>query len=418
MSAYLPVLWNLLVAALSGLAVGIEREWSGHSIGPRARFAGVRTFTLLAIVSGLSGWLWTLGLQGPALVFLAGLGGLVIVAYVAASRRDVDGTTEVAAFVVMAAGVLAGAGYAAVASAITAITVLLLVEKKQLHGLVSKLDRVEIRAGARFAVMAVVILPLLPQGPFGPWDAVKPRQLWALVLFFSGLSFVGYAVRRAFGRNRGYAIAGILGGIVSSTATTFTFARTSRHTPATTGPALAAGVLGANAVVFPRVLIACVVLAPALAAAVWPGFVAPVVIGGILSLRGLRDTSATPHGDRSGNPLQFKNALQMALIFQVVVFAVSYARQRFGQQGILGSAYILGAFDVDALTMSMAQLTRSGTAPELAARAVIIGILANTIVKLTIALALGRGRFRPLAAIGLALMAVVLGAWIYFFSVA
>ena len=288
---------------------------------------------------------------------------------------------------------------------------LLLVEKKQLHGIVSKLDRAEIRAGARFAVMAAVILPLLPAGPFGPLGGVKPRQLWALVLFFSGLSFFGYLARRAFGQNRGYAIAGILGGIVSSTAATFTLARSSAQAPAAAGRALASGALGANVILFPRVLIACAVLAPPLAQALWPGFLAPAAIGVVLVLRGIGDTQATGHFDREGNPLQFKNALQMALVFQVVLFAVSYARQQFGQQGILASASILGAFDVDALTISMAQLTKSGTAADLAARAITIGVLANTIVKLAIALVLGRGRFRPLAAVGLGLMAIALGAW-------
>jgi hypothetical protein len=161
----LAALTNLIVAALGGLAVGIEREWSGKATGPRARFAGIRTFTLLGIVAGLSGWLWTVGLTGPALVFLAGLGALVVIAYQAASRRDVDGTTEVSAFVVLAAGVLAGAGYDRVASAIIAVTVLLLVEKKQLHRLVRRLGVVEMRAGVRFAVMAAVILPLLPGRP-------------------------------------------------------------------------------------------------------------------------------------------------------------------------------------------------------------------------------------------------------------
>ncbi|MEZ5318511.1 MAG: MgtC/SapB family protein, partial [Vicinamibacterales bacterium] len=117
-------LWGLAVAVLGGLAIGVEREWSGHAAGPEARFAGVRTFTLLALASGLSGWLWTAGLQGPAVVFLAGLGALVVVAYLAASRRDVDGTTEVAAFVAMAAAVLAGAGHTRVASGIVAVTVL------------------------------------------------------------------------------------------------------------------------------------------------------------------------------------------------------------------------------------------------------------------------------------------------------
>src|SRR6186997_2581480 len=125
-------LWNIAISTLGGMAVGLERQWSGKADGPRARFAGLRTFTLLGLVAGLSGWLWTAGLTGPAIIFLAGLGALVVVAYQAASRTDVDGTTEVSAFVVLAAGVLAGSGNGRVAAAIITATVVLLVEKRQL----------------------------------------------------------------------------------------------------------------------------------------------------------------------------------------------------------------------------------------------------------------------------------------------
>ncbi len=406
------VLWNVCVAVLSGLAVGIERQWSGHAAGPHARFAGVRTFTLLGLVSGLSGWLWTAGLQGPAVVFLAGLGALVVVAYLAASRRDVDGTTEVAAFVVMAAGVLAGAGLDAVASAVTAVTVLLLVEKRQLHRMVSKIDRDEIRAGARFAVMAAVVLPLLPTGPYGPFGSIRPRFLWAFVLFFSGLSFIGYIARRGVGRDRGYALAGAIGGLLSSTSVTFTFAELSRQEPEA-GRALAAGAIGANTVLFPRVLVATLVLAPVLAAAVWPRFVVPAAVGVVLLLRGIRAPGRSSHLERRQNPLQFKNALQMAAAFQVVLWGVAFARAHFGAQGVLGSAFLLGTFDVDAVTISLAQMAHAGASADLMARAMTMAVLANTLVKLGITLAIGRGRFRSLTAAGLALMGGTLAAAVF-----
>lgn len=119
--------------------------------------------------------------------------------YIARSRQDVDGTTEAAALVVLAAGVLAGIGSLRIASGIVAILTLLLVEKSRLHALVQRIDDVGLRSGARFAVMALVILPLLPEGPYGPLGGVRPRELWALVLFFSGLSFAGYIARRAVG---------------------------------------------------------------------------------------------------------------------------------------------------------------------------------------------------------------------------
>ncbi len=418
----LPALANVAVALLGGLAVGIERQWSGKATGPRARFAGIRTFSLLGLVAGLSGWLWTAGLSGPALVLLAGLGALVVVAYQAASRTDIDGTTEVSAFVVLAAGVLAGAGYDRVASGIIAVTVLLLVEKKQLHKLVKRLDVVEIRAGVRFGVMAAVILPMLPVGPYGPFGGVRPRQLWELVLFFSGLSFIGYLARRAVGSSKGYALTGLLGGVVSSTSVTLTFARLSRAHP-DLGRSLAAGVMGANVMLFPRVLIASFVMAPALARAIWPAFIAPVVIGLALMWTGLRDKHSAAGAGKDeqaradDNPLQIRAALQMALVFQVVLFAVGYAQSRFGTPGLTGSAALLGTVDVDALTMSMARLTSTGAAAaEAAAAAVALGILVNTVVKLGIALVIGRGRFRPLAGVGLLAMTVALGTYLYISS--
>lgn len=407
------VLWNLAIALLCGLSVGAERQWSGHASGRRAHLGGLRTFGLLGLVSGLSGWLWTAGLQGPAIVLLAGLGALVVVAYLAASKRDIDGTTDVAAFIVIAAGLLAGTGHDAIASGVSAVTLLLLIEKRQLHGLISKIDPHEMRAGVRFAVMAAVVLPILPEGPFGPLGGIRPRHLWMFVLLFSGISFLGYVARRSLGRDNGYAVAGALGGIVSSTATTVALSRISRSKPSA-GRALASGAMGASTVLFPRVLIATTALAPLLTAALWPAFVAPIVIGVALFLRGLREKGTSGTLSREDNPLQFKAALQMALLFQAVLFAVSYARGRFGDQGVVTSALLLGLFDVDALTISMTQLTTSGTPADVAARAVTVGVLANTLVKLGIALVLGRGAYRPLTGIGLALMAATLAAFLYF----
>ena len=404
------------IAVLGGMAVGIERQWSGKADGPAARFAGLRTFTLLGLTAGLSGWLWTVGLTGPAIVLLAGVGALVVVAYLAASRRDIDGTTEVAAFVVLAAGVLAGAGYLQVASAIIALTLILLIEKRQLHSLVRRLDVIEMRAAARFFVMAAVILPLLPEGPYGPLGGVRPRQVWMVVLFFAGLSFLGFLARRVVGRDRGYAVAGLLGGLVSSTTVTLTFSRLSREHTAF-GASLAAGVLGANAMLFPRVLIASVVLEPQLARAVWPAFVAPLGIALLLTWLGLRAPAGrAPNVPADKNPLQVGAALQMAVLFQVVLFAVAFARQQFGEQGLYGSAAVLGLADVDALTISMARLTSTAEATAVvAATALTVGIFVNTLVKLTLVVAIGRGRFRLLATLGLTLIAVGLGAAVFFY---
>ena len=402
------VLWHLAVAALGGMAVGIERQWSGHAQGARAHFAGVRTFTLLSLVSALAGWFWTSGLTSLALILVGGFVALTVVAYVRASGNDVDGTTEVAALVVIAAATLSGAGAPTLGSGIVAVTTLLLVEKNRLHRWVQALDTADIRAGARFAVMAAVILPLLPEGPFGPADTIRPRLLWALVLFFSGLSFIGVIARRLVGAGRGYVLAGLVGGLLSSTSVTLTYARLSRS-HADAGRALAAGTMGANAVLLPRVLVATSLLALPLAQALWPAFLAPFLIAVGLALRGLRDPDGAGRQAPEQNPLQFLAAIEMAAIFQVVLFAVAFATAWFGQAGILTSAAVLGLADMDALTVSMADLVVKGTDVRVAANAVTIGVISNTLVKMTIAIVVGRGRFRALTAIGLGLVAVSLG---------
>ena len=280
---------GLLIAVAGGAAVGLERQWSGHADGPDARFAGLRTFTMLGAVGGLCGWLWTEGGTALAAILLGGAVALVAIAYLARSRHDIDGTTEVAALVVLAAGVLAGAGFIRLASVVIALVTLLLVEKSRLHALVRRIDDTGLRAGVRFAVMALVILPLLPEGPFGPLGGISPRELWAFVLFFSGLSFVGYLARSAVGPGRGYLVTGLLGGLVSSTSVTLTFARTSRAEPQA-DRALAFGAVAANAMLFPRVLVATAILDLAVLLPLARVLGPPALVAAIVAAAGVRRT--------------------------------------------------------------------------------------------------------------------------------
>jgi uncharacterized membrane protein (DUF4010 family) len=394
----------LAIGSLCGAAVGAERQWSGHADGDDAHFGGLRTFTLLGLLGGVAGWLWTHDGRIVAAVLLTGAVALVAVAYAAASRRDIDGTTEVAALVVLAAGVLAGIGLQQVASAITALMVLLLAEKTRLHGLVRLIDDEGFRAGVRFAVMALVILPLLPEGPIDPWGGIRPRALWMLVLLFSGLSFAGFVARAVVGERYGAAITGLLGGIVSSTLVTLTFSRLSRERP-DEGRALAAGVLAACTVLFPRVAIAVAVVHPPLLTDLMPLLVAPLLVGAAASLvAAWRRTDGEAPTARPKNPLRIGAALQMALLFQVVWFVVEYAERWFGQSGLTGTAIVTGLTDVDALTASIAGRVAQGDPAAAGAVAIAIGISSNTVLKLGIATLVGRGAFRIGAGIGLLAM--------------
>jgi uncharacterized membrane protein (DUF4010 family) len=389
---------GLLIAALGGTAVGVERQWSGHAHGAEARFAGVRTFTLLGGLGGLAGWLWQQGLTLPAAAIVAGAVAVTAAAYVGGMRIDIDGTTEVAALVVIAAGVVAGSGAHQLASGVIAVTTLLLVEKSRLHALVGRIDDVGFRAAARFAVMALVVLPLLPEGPYGPMGGVRPRELWALVLFFSGLSFLGYFARRVAGPERGYLATGLIGGLASSTHATFTFARASREDERA-GRALAFGAIAANAMLYPRVLVATAVLNPPLLPHVAPYLIVPAVLAGAMTWLGFREANGDKIAEPPpANPLQLPAALQMAVMFQGVLMLVWLAGRFWGDRGILGMATVLGLTDVDALTISMARRVASDISLTTAAVAIAIGVLSNTALKLAIAVFFGTASFRRVAA--------------------
>ena len=363
---------------------------------------------MLGAVGGFSGWLFVAGITAPAAILFAGAVALVVAAYVAASGHDIDGTTEVAALVVLAAGLLAGVGSVAVASGIIAITTLLLVEKSRLHSLVRRIDDVGLRSAVRFAVMALVVLPLLPEGPYGPLGGVRPRQLWMLVLFFSGLSFAGHLARRLAGPGQGYLVAGLLGGVVSSTNVTFTFARTSR-TELALDRALAFGAVAANAMLYPRVLIATAILNPAVVGPLVRYLVPPALVAALAAALGARQSQRSDGPDVSQrNPLQLGAALQMAILFQAVLMAVYVARERWGASGVFTSAAVLGLTDVDALTVSMAKDVAKAVSPAVAATAIGIGVLSNTGMKLVLALSLGSSRFRLVAGGALILMLVAL----------
>ncbi len=400
----------LAIAALGGAVVGLERQWSGHAEGPRARFGGIRTFTLLGLLGGIAGQVLAAGAPILAAVLAAGGTALIVAAYVAASQSDIDGTTEAAALVVLAAGVLAGAGNTVLASGLTALTGLLLVEKSHLHTLVARIDGDDLRAGIRFAAMAVVVLPLVPPGPFGPGIGVRPRELWLLVLFFSGLTFAGHVARKALGDRHGITAAGAIGGLVSSTNVTLTFARASRDDAALARP-LALGAVAANLVLFPRVLAATAVLNPALGRVLWPWLLAPLTVAAVVTAWGLRRKAPTTHAPvLSTNPLRVGAAVQMAVLFQLVLYGVAAAQTWFGTAGLFASAAALGLTDVDALTVTMARGTAARAGLEAAARAIAVGVLANTVLKAAIALAVGRGVFRRVTGGTLLAMAAALAA--------
>lgn len=396
---------RLAVAVLIGGVVGLEREWSGHATGPNARFAGVRTFLLLGLTGGIAGLLLLTPDSLAGSVIIAGAMTLTLAAYVIAARRpagDIGGTTEAAGLAVIALAVIAGSGWLFLAAGAGSIVVLALSEKTRLHWFVGRVSEAELRATLQFAVLALVVLPLVPEGPLGGALGVRPRDVWMIALMFSGLSFVAYLLRRALGAQAGYIVSGIAGGLLSSTVVALDFSRRSRAEPENS-TALAFGVIGACTVLIPRVIVLSALLSESVAIRLAGILWVPAIVGTAVVLLGWRYRK--PVADRTvptelRNPLRLGAAIQMALMFQVAITMIAFVREHWGTTGVFATASVLGLTDVDALTMSISRMD-GGLTAGVAATAIAVGILVNTAMKLGVCVTLGRGRYRSIAASGL-----------------
>jgi uncharacterized membrane protein (DUF4010 family) len=407
---------RLAIAALVGLAVGIEREWSGRAPGERRRFAGLRTFLIFGLTGGIAGLLTLQGLVAAAAALIGGTAIFIAAAYVMAVRGSndhPDGTTEAAALVVLGLGMLAGAGELALAAGSAAVVVFALGEKERLHWLVGRIDELEMRAGLRFLVMALVVLPLVPADP-DPWlGGLTLRGLWFIVLLLSGLNFVGYIARRVVGTERGYGITGMLGGSFSSTLVAFQFSRLSRKEPED-GRALAVGVIGACTVLLVRVGVVATALSPVVAEATLPYLVAPALIGAVFVVRAFQQTRSKPAaGTETRSPLGFWSSLRMAIIFGIALVALARIREAWGNAGVLTSAVVIGVTDMDALTLAMTRMASETGGIALAAQGIAVGLIATSVFKAAIAAALGRGTFRRDVLLGLAAQALSVGGGLW-----
>jgi uncharacterized membrane protein (DUF4010 family) len=380
----------LLTALAAGLLVGVERGWKLKEQKPGHRVAGVRTFSLLGMVGGIAGLLGAARQPLIAAILAAGATAVLVTAYARELRARHDSTSAVAALATLAIGFLAGMGSPGLASACAAAVVLLLAMRGELHGFVERLGEEDVKALARFAVIALGVLPLLPNRDMGPLDAWNPQKLWLVVVLVTGFSFAGYIANRLFGSRWGTTGTALIGGAYSSTAVTASLAQ--RLGTGKGGGPEPAGIALATAVMFVRILI----LVGVLATAVWWPFVvviAPALLvafgaGGILWWRCKPGDSPEP----PGNPIKLLPALTFMIFVAAAAVAVRWAEGRFGEQGIAALVLATGSFDVDVAIVTVGRLKPGAIAPALAALALAGTVVANMAVKIGITLAYARGK--------------------------
>ncbi len=393
--------WRFAAALLIGALIGLEREFVQQRSGEQ-EFGGIRTFALMALLGAVAAFLTDL--YGP-LIFLAVYLGLILLLWaslLASSMRGVEEgiTTEVTALLVPLFGAMMIWNQPAVAAALGVITALILALKPRLHGAARRMSAEDLRATLEFSIITAVVLPLLPNEGFGPFGVLNPFQIWLLVVFISGIGFLGYVLMKYLGPERGIGITGLLGGLVSSTATTLSFAGRSK-TNAGLSTVLAQGILLASCVMFPRVLIEVAVVNPGLVRQVVVPLVAMLIAGVIavyiLWRRGRAEDEVDHGGVELSNPLRLKTAITFGLVFAVVLVAVEAANEYFGSAGVYIASILAGITDVDSITLSVSNLSLKGMLDaRVAAIAIILATIMNTIAKAVMAMVLGTPRLRRL----------------------
>jgi uncharacterized membrane protein (DUF4010 family) len=385
----LTVALDFATTILLGALIGIEREKRKAEEEKTGHIAGLRTFILLALLGAAAGWLSrTLSTPWILAAALLIVGAVVVAGYFVTARSSQDGrglTTEIAAVVVFLLGAMVMLGYETLAIGLGVVTAAVLAYKQPLHGFVEKLGWDDVYAGVRLLIATFIALPLLPDQTIDPWGALNPYKLWLLVILISSLSLVGYVLTRLLGASRGVALTGLVGGLASSTAVTLSFAKEGREKPGIAN-ALACGILLAWAVMFVRVLVLVAVVNRALLAPLLvPFLVMAVTVGVFAAFYYFRDGSTEKRASAKGevdvkNPFSLMAAAKFGALFAIILLVVKIVQQTRPPSGLYAVAALSGLVDVDAITLSMAELAQSGEA-HTAVIAIVIASLSNTLVK-------------------------------------
>lgn len=398
-----------------GLLIGIQRE-SVHDEPVNKLFAGARTFALLS----LAGYVMAAvgDEMGSAIPFFGGLlvfGTLMAFAYRADLTVGKPGmTTEMSALITYGTGALCYSGPLPLGAALGVTVTAMLSLKHELRSFTHAVTRADIYAMVKFAVVSIIVLPVLPNQAYGPppLNVLNPYSIWLMVVFVSGISFLGYVLIKVVGPRRGITLTGLLGGLASSTAVTLGFAERSKQDTELARP-FALAVLVAWMVMYVRVGVVVLALSPALAGGLMLSLLIPMVAGLVYAgYLFLAQRSLERESVEFSNPFELGPALRFGLIYAVVLLGSRAAQVYLGNPGIYASGFLAGLVGVDATVLSMVDLTVRGSSlsVEVARRAIIIAATANTLFKGAFALSAGSSGFRRALWPGLLLM-LAAGVW-------
>jgi uncharacterized membrane protein (DUF4010 family) len=384
-----------------GLLIGLERGWRTRDEVSGGRAAGIRTFAISALLGGVVGGLGkaTGDVAGGAIIGLACLAYAIMITIFCREENRADktfsATTAVAAILTFALGIYALVGDLRAAVAVAVATVIILALRETIHGWVTKVTWIELRSGLVLLAMTFVALPIMPDSPIGPYGGINLREVWLIAIILATVSFSGYIAMKYLGASRGVLIAAAAGGLASSTAVTIANARRAAAREASAS-LLAAGVALASAIMFLRVCAIILALNPALVTLTMPALAAAAVtalafaiVPTFLAERG----GEQDHKIRLRNPFNFWAVIGFALLLAFFILAGRVVAELAGGTGAIIGAAIVGIADVDAITVSMTRLAPQSLALSSAALAILAAVSTDTISKIAIGAAIGRGTF-------------------------
>jgi uncharacterized membrane protein (DUF4010 family) len=374
------------------LLLGIERGWWGREREEGFRAAGIRTFGIVGLLGGLSAVLAKVWGAAVIVVALGGVAAVITASYLLTAPRvgDYGTTTSFALLLAFALGALAVVGDVGVVASVAVVTAALLRLKEPLHRWLAHLEQSELQATLQLLLVAVVVLPILPNRGMGPWQSLNPYEIGLLILLIAGISFVGYFAAKTFGARRGLLLTAVLGGLTSSTAVTLSFSRMSRNSPDLMR-VLAAGICAAAATMSPRLLVEVALVERSLL----PSIAAPLAVLALVPLAAavwiVRAAPAAGPETRLPlrNPLQLGMAVRYGAVLASLFLLSSAAHAWLGERGIMLVAISSGLVDVDAVSLSLAGMAGTQIPLGVAGRGIVAAALANTVAKAGLAWAIG-----------------------------
>ena len=349
---------QLIISLVLGLLVGLQRQWAESPL------AGIRTFALISIFGTTSAILAEK--FGPWVIVIGFVGVTVIMAVGHLSKRvkyltsEHSGlVTEVAMLLMFGVGILVRTGPIWLSAAVAGMLAVVLQAKIELHGFASRFSDREIRAIMQFVLISLVVFPVVPNRTFGPLNVLNPHEVWLMVVLIVAISLAGYIIYKFWGEKAGIILGGVLGGLISSTATTLTYAKQSRELKATsTRNALL--ILIAWSIVYARVFLEVIVVAPAFRAA-WAPLAIMFCVSSVSILWAWKRKENNSRGMLpQSNPAEMKTAITFGIIYSVILLAVAFSKEYLGTQGLTVVAILSGVTDMDAITLSTARLVDTG----------------------------------------------------------